>query len=264
MPVTISVLAPHIRRNGATVTAMMLSMALAETKRRVFLTHTSSLSDSFQTYMGLKLLDDKTNTSTQLVKLLREGALKPEDVADYCTKFGDYTDVFTNFDNLFTPYDMGTLLAYMADAESPYEYKVIDVDTPLSEDNASAIIAKSHIVVLNITPDFLELKLFKQWLKDNERTLRGKRLLLCCNRYDPVVVKKPKIITNFLEVKTPLHLIRENSWVRWGCNNGKLPLVFINGKNKNALSIDVYKGYMALSNSVVKLRNRILKSRGGV
>lgn len=263
MAINIAVLSPHSPRTGSTVTSILLAMALAETKRRVFLTHVDSTSLAFQTYMGINNVNDKTSTSTQLVKLMREGALKSDDVGDYCHKIEGYLDVFTNFDSLFTVYDMGTMLKYLMEAASPYDYKVVDVDLDLDTENAKLVVNQSKIIVLNLTPDFAELKQFKAWLQDNQRLLKGKSLLLFCNRYDPISLKKIKTVTDFLGVKTPLYVARENGWVRWGCNNSKLPLVFVNGRNKNGYVFDLFKSYTALASAVVKLRNRLLKSSGG-
>ena len=78
----ISVMSPHTSGNGTTTTALLLALGLGNMKKKVLLTHTDSVSESFYTYLGLQQFEDKTSTPTQMVKLLREGAIQSEDISD--------------------------------------------------------------------------------------------------------------------------------------------------------------------------------------
>ena len=74
----VAVISPHTHNNGNTMTSILTALGLAELKKTVLLTHTCARSDAFYQYLGLNSYEDKTSTPTQLVKLMREGAIKPE------------------------------------------------------------------------------------------------------------------------------------------------------------------------------------------
>lgn len=262
MSTAVTVISPHTTRNGNTVTSALIALGLTETKRRIFLTHASETSIPFQTYFGVDKFEDKSTTSTQLVKLLREGAVGAKDVSEYCITVQGYLDVFTSVDSLFGEEEMRTLLTHVLNSDA-YDMTVIDMDLPLSHPNAKLIMAKTDLVVLNISPDFVELKMLKEMLPDIAKLCKGKQLFLVCNRYDSVAMKKLKMIPDFLGLKTNCYAIRDNSWIKWSCNNKKLAFLFNRGKVKDGSVNEIYTSAVSISNKVFKARNKLMRAKRG-
>ena len=102
----VAVMSPQTEGNGNTITSIFLALGLATSNKKVLLKHTNPNSGSFYKYLGLEQYEDKTTTPTQLVKLLRQGAIQPEEITDYCKHAFDGLDVFTTKQTSFTDKDM--------------------------------------------------------------------------------------------------------------------------------------------------------------
>ena len=156
----ISVMSPHTSGNGTTTTALLLALGLGNMKKKVLLTHTDSVSDSFHTYLGLQQFEDKTSTPTQMVKLLREGAIQSEDISDYCKNVSDNVFVFTNNKSNFSNEDMMTLSEYLVE-HSDFDYLIYDFNN-FETDTAKYVLKMSEAIVLNFTQSVMELDEFKK------------------------------------------------------------------------------------------------------
>lgn len=259
----IAVISPHTRKSGNTVSSILLSMGLSELKRKVLLTHIRPQSDSFYSYLGLVAYEDKTSTPSQLVKLMREGAIKPEEIGDYCKSVMDYLDVFTNKESNFSESDMSTLLTYLLSSSLDYEYLVFDVDEDVNNETVKYVLKNSHIVIFNLTASFVELDQFNNMKLDLMKVCRGKKILLLCSKYDHKVCKT-KDIANYLGAKATCHVIRYNPWVQWSCNRGKLDQFFKQGKIKNPEVMEVYRDVMSLTSVVAKAKKVVGRELKGV
>lgn len=260
----ISIVSPHATNNGNTVSSLLLGMGLADTKRKILLTHTNPQSPAFERYLGLQAFEDKTSTPTQLVKLMREGAIKAEEIGDYCKEINDYLHVFTNNESNFSEHDMATLLNFLITSDlSMYEHIVFDVDASRDHEASQTVVSKSDIIILNITASFLELDKFNAEKERIIKMCRGKKVIMLCSQYDSKA-SKVKDITKFLGLNTTVHVIRENSWVKWACNQGKLYHVFKQGKIKDSDVIEVFKDTTSLAGAVAKAKVSIGKAQKGV
>lgn len=246
----VSVISPHATNNGNTITSILLALGLAGLKRKVFLTHTSPKSDAFYQYLGLKVYEDKTSTPTQLVKLMREGAIKPEEIPDYCKTVIDNLDVFTNNKDSFTGDDMETLLEY-AFGINFFEYTVIDIDC--YDANSTTIIKKSDIIILNVSQSFLELQKFAQQKDKIMKMCEGKKVILVCNKFSSVA-SKDKDIPLRMGVKAKCSVIHYNSWVNWGCNMGKIVDVYKFAKLKDPRVLELNGDISSLASLVAKAK----------
>ena len=156
----ISVISPHCGGNGNTITALFTALGLGNMKKKVLLTHTDSVSNSLYAYLGLQQFEDKTSTPTQMVKLLREGAIQSEAIPDYCKNVADNVYVFTNNKSNFGGEDMLTFSEYLVD-HSDFEYIIYDFNSVESE-TAKYILGKSELVILNFTQSYSELDDFNK------------------------------------------------------------------------------------------------------
>lgn len=255
----VSVVSPFTRNTGNTVSTLLLGLGFTELKRRVLLSHIKPQSPSIDGYLGLKSFDDKTSTPAQLVKLMREGAIQPEEIGDYCKLFEEYLHVFSNTHPNFLEDDMSTLLDFITESTMPYDYVVFDIDEGIEHPTSKKVISKSDIIILNLTGNLIDLDLFNQNKENLMRLFRGKKIILLCSKYNFRAIKTKQLLMH-IGAKATLSVIRYNSWIGWGCNTGKLPTVFKQGKIKNPESVDIYKDACALASVVAKARIEVSKA----
>lgn len=262
----ISVISPHTNKNGNTVSSILLALGLGELKRKVLLTHVKPQSPAFKLYLGLKAYEDKTTTPTQLVKLMREGAIQPEEIGDYCKVIDDYVDVFTNDQSNFSEDDMASLLSYLLKSSLNYEYVVIDVDETTDKAVTQKVIANSDIVIINLSPSVIDLDEFNNQKEKIMKLTAGKKVILLTSIYDAKACKL-KDIARFIDVKTNILMIRYNSWIKYGCNFGKLVFVYKQSKQKDPAVIEISKDVASLVSAVSKAKisiSRRRKAKGGL
>ncbi|MNV54225.1 hypothetical protein D3C71_1464050 [compost metagenome] len=260
----ISVVSPYNKRVGNTVTAILLAMGLGGLKRKVLLSHVLSKSNSFHRYLGLKHHEDKTTTPAQLVKLMREGAIVPSEIGDYCKLFDDYVDVFTNNADNFSDTDMTTLLNFLLVSPIPHEYTIFDIDDDLSNPTVQSVLNKSEIIILNVAPDFVALDNIVSNKSDLSKVLKNKKVILNCSQYNPLAMKTLKGVSSYLGFKTSCCSVRDNSWIKWACNNGVLLDVYRQGRKNDTTVIDIYKDISNLTNVVTKTKIIVNKEKRGV
>lgn len=257
----ISVISPHTHNSGNTVSSMFLAHALADTKRNTFFTHIKPQSQAFETYLGLADYEDKTTTPTQLVKLMREGAIKPEDIGDYCKNDVDFLDIFTNNKANFSADDMRTLIDFIVSApDSGYEYLLFDIDAPIEDRTTELVLKKSDVIILNVNSSLYGLQQFKEMQEKLLKLFTNKKIILLVSQYDAKSMKL-KDVAKHLNMKTSPHAIRYNSWVHWSCNRGKLSYMYAQGRAKDADVISVYKDAFSLATAVAKTKVAVNKQK---
>lgn len=254
----VSVMSPHRQGTGTTTTALLLALGLGNMKKKVLLTHTDSVSESFYTYLGLQQFEDKTSTPTQMVKLLREGAIQSEAIADYCKNVSDNVYVFTNNKTNFTDEDMNTLSEYLVD-HSDFDYLIYDFNDFESE-TAKYILRKSEVIVLNFTQSFMELDAFKKDMQKYSKMFAGKKLILVCNKYNSVI-GKDKDIPKRLGFKAPCNVIHYNPWLAMASNTGQLLTLYKNIRAKNSKVVELNNDINRLATIVTKIRIANLKAK---
>jgi hypothetical protein len=260
----ISVVSPHASNNGNTVSSILLGLGLGDLKRKVLLTHIRPQSNAFDNYLGLKAFADKTSTPTQLVKLMREGAIQPEEIGDYCKTFEDYLDVFTNKETNFSEQDMRTLLDFLLTSTTHYDYQLYDIDESSDHATSEMVLSKSNIIILNVSANSTDLDKFVAMKDRIAKMCRGKKVILLCTAYDSKAYKSTKEISKHLGLDTTVYVIRYNSWLKYGCNTGKLAYVYKQAKTKDADVVEVYKDVSSLASVVAKTKIAIGKAAKGV
>ena len=254
----VSVISPHCEGNGNTTTALLLALGLGNMKKKVLITHTDSISNSLYMYLGLQQFEDKTSTPTQLVKLLREGAIQSDAIPDYCKNISDNVYAFTNNKSIFTDDDMETLSEYLVE-HSDFDFLVFDMN---NEESATAkyILEKSDIVILNFTQSFIELDKFTEKKEKYMKMFSGKKLVLVCNKFHSTAGKDVDV-TKRLGVKAPCNVIHYNPWLTNGCNSGTLLTIYKYIKLKDARVVELSNDIARLASNVVKIKIAILKAR---
>lgn len=254
----VAVVSPHTHNNGNTVASILTAVGLANLKKKVFLSHTNPVSESFYTYLGLKKFEDKTSTPTQLVKLIKQDAIKSEDITDYCKSIIDNLDVFTNDKLNFNDDDMLTLMECVLKV-LPYDFAVIDVDTDGGE-VADYVISKADVIVLNVTQSYMELNKFNAMKEKLLKEYKDKIIILLCNQYCSIV-GKDREVTEKLGVKTKCNVIHRNSWIQWACNNGKIVDILKNIKLKDYRVVELNSDINSIATSIIKAKAKIMQKQ---
>lgn len=255
----IAVMSPHTSKNGNTIASIFTAIGLSDLKKKVFLTHTSPISESFYTYLGLNSFEDKTSTPTQLVKLIKQDAIKSEDISDYCKNIKDNLDVFTNDKSNFNEDDMLTLMQCVLTV-SPYEFSVIDVDTYGESEVKNYVLSKADIIIFNLTQSTLELNEFNKIKEKLMKQYKDKLIILLCNQYSSTVGKDKEVPTK-LGFKTKCNVIHRNDWIRWACNHGKLMDILRNIQRKDFRVIELNGDINAIAQSIVKAKAKVMKKQ---
>lgn len=254
----VSVMSPHTKGNGSTVTSMFLALGLASMNKKVLLTHTDPNSEAFYKYLGLEQYEDKTSTPTQLVKLLRQGAIQPEEITDYCKHIYDGVDAFTTNQTSFLEEDMYAFSDYMLSL-STYDFIIYDVSN-LESETAQMVVKNSDIIVFNLTQSVMELEEFNSNKKEYLKICKDKQIILVCNKFDKTA-GNDKDITKHLGFKTRCNTISYNPWVINGCNTGRIIDLYKTIKSKGIKVIELEKDIQRLATMVSKSKISITKSR---
>lgn len=256
----ISIISPQSHNNGNTVSSILIGLGLSELKRKILLTHVQPQSPTFEGYLGFEAYEDKTSTPSQLVKLMREGAIQPEEIGDYCKNLEDFLDVFANSNLNFIKDDMETLLKFILEADTKYEYTLFDFDVENNGFEDELALKKSDIVILNLNNSVNDIAHFNKNRKRIGKACSGKKVIAICSAYDSKSGKL-KDLAKQLNLNTTIYPIRYNSWVQWACNKGKLDYVFKQGKTKDKDVIEVYRDIMTIVNVIVKTKAKINKEK---
>ena len=258
MGMVVSVISPHTQGNGNTVTAIFTALGIGTMKKKVLLTHTDAISNSLYMYLGLHNFEDKTSTPTQMVKLLKEGAIQAEAIPDYCKNIDDNTYVFTNKNQNFTDEDMESFSRYLVE-NSDFDYIVYDFNN-FNSKTADYILKKTDVVILNFTQSFIELDKFKEDTMKYAKMLQGKKILVVCNKFENTVASDKDVVKR-LGLKAPVQVIHYNKWVAYGCNKGTLLNIYKNIRKKDSRVIELNSDINKLVSAISKIRIQNLKTK---
>lgn len=254
----IAVISPHTRHNGNTITSSLLALGLGSMNKKVLLTHSNAISNSFYTYFGLEQYEDKTTTPTQLVKLLREGAIQPEAISDYCKEINDGVFLFTNNKTNFSDEDMLEFSDFVMQL-SDYDFIIYDIENTESP-TASAVLKNADVVIINVTQSILELQELKNIKENLMKRCKGKQVVLVCNKFSSVIGKE-KDISKSIGEKTECQVIHYNPWIPFACNSGKLIDLYKTIKSKGLKVIELDKDILRLSTLISKAKIRVSKQK---
>lgn len=177
----ISVVSPIHGQAGNTSAALLISLLLAKKHNKsVCLTHLSPQSSAFYTYLGLDGLEDKTCSPSQVVKLLREGAISPQDMADYCFRVCDNLDIFPNSSTSFSDEDMELTQRFILD-NMPHDFIVLDIDINTNLPLAKLALGKTDLAVVCLTQSQSVIDRYKEVFPEPP----AKNIIYLCNRYSP-------------------------------------------------------------------------------
>jgi hypothetical protein len=255
----IAVISPHTRKNGNTTIASLLALELSTRGKNVCLTHTAIKSPAMYEYFSLREADgDKTANPSKLVTMLKAGAVKPEEISEYCKNITTGVDAFTVNDRKFTDEDLSYALDYIAD-KFPYDLKVFDIDDDYGNETTKRIVAKCDFIILVITQSIMELYDFKTELKYFEKLLKYKPSMIVVNKFDRRICDIKAVQTVLgatVSKKSSWLTVRYNPQVVRFENYGKT-LDLYNAMRKDDISVvDIANDFKQIANRVMKCRQQ--------
>lgn len=251
----IAVISPHYNNTGTTVVSSMLGLELASRGSKVCLTHSLPKSEALYKYFGLTSIEDKTVNPARLVRMIKEGALKPEEVSDYCKSINTKLDLFSADSETFTQEDM--ILALECITQSfPHDYIVYDIDNEELECPANRLILKNtDVAIIVINQNIIELEKFKAQRERILNSLGKIPQLVVINKYCDVL-GSVKETAQMMGVKAPKNwsVIRYNPWVGYGTNFGKLGYIYEKMSTADYRVADVASDIKVLTNLILKVK----------
>ena len=258
----IAVISPHASNTGNTTLAMMIGLELSSAGKKTCITHTKPISKSFYSYLNFTGFQDKTSTSSQIVKILKEGGLNGDEVRDYCKQITDDLEAFTNEATNFTQEDMEFMVNYIA-RSFPHEHIIFDVDDNYGE-KMGDLIKLCDVVVLNITQSVAELKEFYKNKDTYMKAIGKKPLVVVVNRYNSIKGTL-KETANWMGVKKPNNwlVLHENPWISWATNHGQLNQLFRKVKAKDPRVVEISSDISKIGITLAKAKVSKDKKAGG-
>ena len=250
----IGVISPHAHKNGTTTLAMLIALELAYSGKLTCITHVMPKSESFFRYLNFKGFADKTSTPSQIVKILREGSLTGDDVRAYCRPAGPDLEAFTNESSNFSQDDMTFMYKYIAKA-FPHENVVFDVDDNDYEHNKE-VIKLCDVVVLAVTQNILEMDEFRRNREQYLKLLQDKPVVVVVNQYNSTAGNL-KEMAKWMGVKKPSNwvVLRENPWIRWATNHGRLNELFRQIAKKDPRVIEVNADIVKICQTIARAKS---------
>lgn len=257
----ISVITPYGEGVGNTTVSLFLALGLGNLKKKVLVTHTDNISSAFSTYLGVHQFADKTSTPTQLVKLLREGAIQAEAMPDYCTKIQDNSNVyaFTNTKTNFSEHDMETLSEYFVE-QSDFEYIVYDMND-LESETSKYILQKSEVVVLNFSQSVIEKEKFMAYFELFKKKLEGKKIIIVCNKFNSLIGKDRDVAKGIHVPKAPVCVIHYNPYIVKFENTGNLKELYGYIQRRSKEVVELKSDIEKLASAVTKIKIAAVKAR---
>lgn len=206
----IAVISPHSVNNGNTTIASLIALEIGARGKKTCLTHTHTKSPSLLRYFGLDDSEaDKTANPSRMVKMLREGILKNEEVSEYCRPINDTVEIYSANDATFGHDDMIYALEYIV-GRFPHDFVIFDIDLKDADSEANKLVlGRSDFIVVVMEQSAKEAMNFKNGLKAIMKYIANKPMMMVINRYTPVA-GKPTDLASSLGVK---NIKKTSSWL---------------------------------------------------
>ena len=251
----IAVISPHYEHTGVTTLASLIAFELSYRGGKVCLTHSLPRSESLYRYFGLDTVVDRTINPARLVKMLKEGAIKMEEVSDYCRALSDKVDLFSADSDTFTQSDMLYALEFIT-TTFPHDYIVYDVDNHELESEANRLILKNaDVAVIVINQNIMELAGFKNRMTKIMQAVGRIPMFVTINKFCDVQGSLRET-ASMMGIKAPKNwsTVRYNPWVGYGTNFGKMNYICNKIRNSDYRVDDVASDIKALANLIIKVK----------
>lgn len=236
----IALLSPR-HKQGLSTASILLAQTIAHTTTlRVHLTYTGGDYKSYLEYLGLDYEEDKTRTTSQMVKLIETGSLSHAELEDYMIKIEDRFLVLNTSSDITTEEDSETLISYVLSNEDDNgTLTVIDVNTELDDDITQKIIKESDLVIIVAEQTRLSSEMAKRWMK-SDYIEDDSKVVFIFNLFDPYVMSSRETAKMFGIRYRRTSKISYNPYIKKFCNERKLDnlLTYIKRKDERVFELN--------------------------
>lgn len=256
----IAVLSPHSVNNGVTTVASFLALELGSRGKKTCLTHTSVKSPSMFKYFGLDdSEEDKTANPARMVKMLREGILKREEISEYCRPINATTEIYSANDATFNEQDMEFALNYII-TTFPHDFVVFDVDIKDPDnERVKMVLGNCDFIIIVMEQNIKEASEFKSGMQKIAKFIKNKPMTIVVNNYESVI-GKPGDLADAVGVKnikkTSAWLtLRHNPYIIKYENNGNIQGLHRAMKTNDCRIIEIGSDVKNIANRIMKFRS---------
>lgn len=251
----IAVISPHASGSGVTTVACLLAQELASRNRTVCVTHAAASSDTLYPYLGLSGVNDMGTKMAQMLALVRAGAVKESDVANYCTTVSPRLQAFSLDTKEQGEEDSLDMMRFIL-TRFTHDFVVVDSDIPeLSHPVNQEIIKYSDCVVYVLTQRTRDAKKFRASSQMILNRIGDVPLVVVVNQYCDITCSIKELAAK-IGTKNPGRwmTIRYNPWIPYGTENGVLPFLRSEMEKKDYRVVDILADTRELADAVLRVR----------
>ena len=257
MGMNIAVISPHTSKAGVSMISGLLGVEMAHRGRKTCVLNTRLSKSDLSVYFKLNDFQDKTSNPHRLIKMLREDAVKPEDVNDYCRELCTDCAIFTAGEESLEAEEHAYVIDYALNYFN-HDFKIFEIDSPYEEYNSKVVqnvLTNAHVIIIVADPNRIELEKFKDRYKSLLNIIGSKPTIMVMNKYCPGVGSM-KELASYAGIKSPGKWIsfRYNPNLTWGANNGELKLISKMIDKEDIRFTDTASDLATLANRIVKVK----------
>lgn len=183
----ISVISPR-NKQGRTTVSLILAQALAyTTKFEILVTYQGDDSAMPKALGVMEMTEDKTRSTSQVVKLIQSGGFSISELRDYMINIDNQLMFLNTATELTTVKDSVTLVNYMTNLEDYSMIQIVDIDTELYEDSTQELLSNSDLVLVVVDQTRASADQLKV-IRETDVFPDPDKVCYIFNRFDPVIM----------------------------------------------------------------------------
>lgn len=185
----VALISPRFRQ-GLTTSSLLIAQALAAgTKLNVVLSYTGDDYKSLAEYTGLDTSNDRTRSSSQLIKLIETGSLRANELIDYAVKVSSNMHILNTSSETTSIEDSEGLLRYfIQDSSDSGMLKIIEINTELDEQITQDVLTVADLVVVVADQTQKTAELYRKWKDSKEIAPDKHKTCLVVSRFDEMIM----------------------------------------------------------------------------
>lgn len=258
----IAFISPHTNGCGCTTLASLVALQLASKSKTTCLVNSKAYTPSIYQYLGIRDYNDKSGSIATVANLIKEDALRKEEIGNYCRQVAYGLEVFCSTDMEMEQVDMDYILEYVCTL-FPHEYIVFDMDDKdMFSVSNTTILDHADCAIIVLRQNYSDIARFKDMKDDILEAIGGIPLLTVVNGYTDIACSIKELAME-MGISKPKNWIpvRYNGYVGWGCFKGKLQDVLQYGKSNDTRVIDIAKDIDRVAAEIQRVKT-VKKSKG--
>lgn len=187
----VAVLSP-LSKQGRTTISILLGHALAYMSSLEVCVTYLGLQSNMPKYLGVsELTEDKTRSTSQIIKLIESGGFTPEELVHYMISLDRQFKLLNTSTELTQLKDSEALISYISSIEDYNTIRIIDVDTELTDQSTQELIEASDLVVMVIDQTMESAEYIKNFKEDIEVAHMfppDTKTIYIVNKFNPLIM----------------------------------------------------------------------------